>query len=723
MSSKYHYATNHIFTNSDGSQNATINIKPGIGETLNIEGNVTGSIDGNASGISAETTSEFTNTSGSFTTYFGNDLTPTSVNNEKLGEEVSAYSDGLMVVAGDYDPNLSPFITGGAAYYKFNTITNLYEFNQVLQPNVSCGGSPTFPIDYYKSGSNEIMIQKCGGEVGIMESADSGTTWTLKNSGAIGTVPIDVACIIDKVFYVQASATTFQYIPKTAGVYSLANEVSSATATGTIRNLQVNSNYVYCGNSNGFVDVFLTSDATLLTTLKPVVTDSTFGKKVAVNSSYVFVLSDTSLFIYSNLTSAHNFITSFNFNSFTGTDVTCDRSSGSTRCVILASDDTAYFMEDLRLVDTSTKALTLSSTNKTIALSGQGSGSLTNPGTFINGNFEYNLDGGIYEGQFFTFPVYTESVTGTFTDVLSVTDDNVSIFYRGGLTVTSTLKDIKLGTPNGAAGGTIKAYSSTFSELYADTASFETISGNTSFVGNPAVTGSLTATGDITATGEIGGSSVAANTALFPTSLTAFNTSITGTLGVSGTATHSGILQANSNIVCTNTTQSTTPSNGSVLFSGGLGIQKNIFSGGLVQSANPKFKAYVNGATAPTTSTVIQITPFATVFDTASGFSTNQYTIPTGAGGYWHVGFQFSILTNTSGGYVGFNIRVNGTTRIDFLQYFTSTGVYQHGNMNSILSLSASDVITVHGNVNGGLQYVFNGAAEEASHIYGYLLC
>ena len=120
----------------------------------------------------------------------------------------------------------------------------------------------------------------------------------------------------------------------------------------------------------------------------------------------------------------------------------------------------------------------------------------------------------------------------------------------------------------------------------------------------------------------------------------------------------------------------------------------------------PTFHARTSTSQSLTRNTDVKIVNFVTDFDTATGFSSNTYTIPTGEGGKYCIYFSLSINSGVAGAdgeTVRGRVFKNGSYLNGFQSILQDNGGFNmyianySANFIGVATLSAGDTLDLHG--------------------------
>ena len=144
----------------------------------------------------------------------------------------------------------------------------------------------------------------------------------------------------------------------------------------------------------------------------------------------------------------------------------------------------------------------------------------------------------------------------------------------------------------------------------------------------------------------------------------------------------------------------------------------------------PRFLALKSNAADQTISdaTGTQVTFDVEVFDTDNAFSSNAFTVPSGAGGSYMVGAGCNIGAGTYSqlDHAIIYLLKNGTITSNYGTAFQSNPIYNTNvQFTDIQVLSAGDVLTINGyaNVNSGSGHLSgNSDSRRETYFYAYKL-
>ena len=183
MSNAFHYGSNHIFTNRNGSQESSITLKAGLNETLVIDGDIAG----DAAGITFEGNEDFLDPLVSFDNYeYPSVLVADTFGNPEMGKAVRIDGNNLIVNIPNYE-NLAATEEAGFLYWTKSGTTWTYQAK--YQCNLFCGSSvPDSETILDFNGNLMVQGDAAGNRLGVMELS-GGVFTDASTSDSTGYLP------------------------------------------------------------------------------------------------------------------------------------------------------------------------------------------------------------------------------------------------------------------------------------------------------------------------------------------------------------------------------------------------------------------------------------------------------------------------------------------------------------------------------------------------------
>jgi hypothetical protein len=190
----------------------------------------------------------------------------------------------------------------------------------------------------------------------------------------------------------------------------------------------------------------------------------------------------------------------------------------------------------------------------------------------------------------------------------------------------------------------------------------------------------------------------------------------------------------NDNVISGQTELASAPASTDELLISDAGTLKRIDVSLVGGDNTPAFYAYMSAnqtSIADTTRTIVAFN--AELFDTDSAYDTSTYkfTVPSGKGGKYLIGFRIAPYFHSDKGYqFQMNLLINGSTLLEFGKIDEpSNSNSRYGGTSTesiILDLSAGDYIQaeIYANTVGNNAYIISqtGSAQSVNYFYGYKL-
>ena len=226
--------------------------------------------------------------------------------------------------------------------------------------------------------------------------------------------------------------------------------------------------------------------------------------------------------------------------------------------------------------------------------------------------------------------------------------------------------------------------------------------------------------------------SVSGSTIIFASALTSSDSiefilaerAITLTTIGSGTVTTANLVDGsvtganfNADVISSQTAFGAEPADTDELLVSDAGVIKRVDYSYIKSSNTPAFLAYNVATQAVSNATNTQLNFGTELYDTASAFTSNTFTVPSGEGGKYFIGGGFRIDGGADAKYAQLNVYVNDSLVFNFTNRMVGDETHSF-NGSITYTLSASDTVKLYTKQNSGSSQNYTSESGEKRQFF-----